>query len=1161
MFSFCTSLLALNPKFPHPTFLSPKTLLFIDPIYPNEADQTFSSVWFLYMFASYRVLAPSFHVHSSFPSYTTHELELPKYCIDMMNECCTCPVPSLHLCFCVNDVNPRQSKLCCQPQSCISFFLVDHHRNIPLQHSLSFRLMINLHTYSPLDSTSCPMQHANTNMADVNGVPSAPWALTGEETLKQLDVSADKGLTKDQVTERQATFGPNELPAEEGTSIWELIVEQFDDLLVKVLLGAAGISFILAFQEEPEDQFTAFVEPFVILVILILNAMVGVWQERNAESAIAALKEYEAETAKVIRQQLGPGTHEIPTVELVPGDIVEVATGDKVPADVRLLQIYSTTLKVDQSILTGESDSVMKNTKVVAKTDGVVDQDKINLIFSGTEISSGKAMGVVVSTGQQTSIGKINKGLQDAEADKKTPLKIKIEEFGEQLCKYIMYICIAVWAINIKHFNDPMHDGNYLKGAIYYFKIAVALAVAAIPEGLPAVITTCLALGTRRMAKKNALVRKLPSVETLGCTSVICSDKTGTLTTNQMCVTDFFLVGSDSKLVEYQVEGSSFDPAGKVLQNGKAASFDSKAAQQFAAVCSVCNASGLSKNEKGYVKIGEPTETALLVLVEKMNVTGTSSDALLAKNQALRQQYKRLQTLEFTRDRKSMSEYVAGPDGNCLAVKGAPERILERCKYVRLADGTTKELTPALRKAIQEQTHLYGTGEHTLRCLGMAIRDQVPELEAFRAQASEPSKFVELEQDLTFLGVAGMRDPPREEVKQSIQECKAAGIRVIVITGDNIDTAKAICKRIGVFASNENADDMSYIGSEFGAMSEEQKKTALKTARLFARVEPAHKTEIVRLLKAAGEVSAMTGDGVNDAPALKEADIGIAMGTGTAVAKSAAAMVLADDNFSTIVSAVEEGRAIYNNTKQFIRYLISSNIGEVVSIFLTAALGLPEALIPVQLLWVNLVTDGLPATALSFNPPDFDIMDKPPRHADDELISPWLFFRYMAIGVYVGAATVAGSVWWFMFCEEGPMFQWSQLTGHMQCTASNFEADFMPGNPNFDASEGCDIFQNQHSMTMALSILVVIELLNALNSVSEDQSLLVMPPWRNWLLIGADLLSLALHFMILYVPFMASLFQLVPLSWNEWQWVLVFSVPVIFLDEILKLIARSTGRA
>jgi len=981
-----------------------------------------------------------------------------------------------------------------------------------------------------------------------------------EDVISKFNCKEDTGLSAAQVKDNQEKYGPNELPAEEGKTLMQLILEQFDDLLVKILLLAAIISFVLACFEEGEETVTAFVEPFVILLILIANAIVGVWQERNAESAIEALKEYEPEMGKVVRANKS-GVQKIKAKEIVPGDIIEVSVGDKIPADLRLIKIYSTTLRIDQSILTGESVSVIKHTDAIPDPKAV-NQDKKNILFSGTNVSAGKARGIVIGTGLATAIGKIRTQMAETE-EIKTPLQQKLDEFGEQLSKVISIICVAVWAINIGHFNDPAHGGSWIKGAIYYFKIAVALAVAAIPEGLPAVITTCLALGTRRMAKKNAIVRSLPSVETLGCTSVICSDKTGTLTTNQMSVSRMFIMdkveGNDCSLLEFELTGSTYEPIGDIfLKGSKVKGSDFEGLQELATIAIMCNDSSIDFNEfkNIFEKVGEATETALIVLGEKINpycVSKTGLDrrsaAIVAKGD-METKWKKEFTLEFSRDRKSMSSYCVplkptrlgtGPKMFC---KGAPEGVLERCTHVRV--GTQKvPLTAGVREKILEVTRDYGCGRDTLRCLGLATIDTPMKPEDM--DLADSTKFYTYEVNMTFVGVAGMLDPPRKEVRDSIERCRQAGIRVIVITGDNKATAEAICRRIGVFKEDEDTTGISYSGREFDELSEDEQRRACMRSRLFSRVEPFHKSKIVEYLQGENEISAMTGDGVNDAPALKKAEIGIAMGSGTAVAKTASEMVLADDNFSSIVAAVEEGRAIYNNMKQFIRYLISSNIGEVVSIFLTAALGLPEALIPVQLLWVNLVTDGLPATALGFNPPDLDIMEKPPRKADESLISGWLFFRYMAIGGYVGCATVFAASWWFMYDPTGPQLNYYQLSHHLAC---------LGGDENFEGLD-CGIFSHPAPMTMALSVLVTIEMLNALNSLSENQSLLVMPPWVNFWLLAAMALSMTLHFIILYVEILGTVFQVMPLTIAQWIAVMKISLPVLFLDEALKFVART----
>jgi len=702
---------------------------------------------------------------------------------------------------------------------------------------------------------------------------------TGGEVLQACKVDVKQGLSSAEVAERQKVYGRNEIPPPEATSLWVLILKQFEDTLVLILLGAAIVSFILAIFEDSEDRVTAFVEPLVILVILAANATVGVLQESKAEGAIEALKESEAKTCNVLRDGSFAICH---PVELVPGDVVVVGPGDKVPADCRLVSVEGSHFEADESMLTGESVAASKHTDPIrTKPEGMVNQDKRNILFSGTLVTRGKGTGVVISTGVSTEMGDIAGGLEANED--KTPLQQKLDDFGEQLSKVISVICVVVWLINIGHFNDPAHGGSWLRGAIYYFKIAVALAVAAIPEGLPAVVTTCLALGTLKMAEKNAIVRKLPSVEPLGCTTVICSDKTGTLTTNKMTVQKVATIASadatELELNEYDVDGNSFSPFGKVFRSLRAggdekddvkrgaveapAAADANLAE-LAKICVLANDSKIVFDEKekkkggdGFKVQGAPTEAALLVLAEKIGVPSADANAANFANadpefrkkvasDNWHKQFEKLHTLEFSRDRKSMSVVVKGNGGNFLFAKGASEydqenktTILARCTKVRVAGGRDVALTEDVKVKINNQILSYA--RKGLRVLGLAVKAN-PNM---NARFGEPEDYAKIESDMTFVGLVAMMDPPRPDVKAAIHKCLTAHIRVIVITGDNKETAVAICRRIGVFDAQEDVSLKAFLGAEFASMSREAQLKAIQTASLFSRVEPKHKKELV----------------------------------------------------------------------------------------------------------------------------------------------------------------------------------------------------------------------------------------------------------------------------------------------------------------------------
>ncbi|WP_027624757.1 calcium-translocating P-type ATPase, PMCA-type [Clostridium lundense] len=835
------------------------------------------------------------------------------------------------------------------------------------------------------------------------------------------------GLNSSEAERRLKKYGPNILEQKKKISPIKILLEQFNDFIIWMLIGATLIS---GFMGEKADAIT-------ILVIVIMNGILGFIQEFKTEKSLEALNNLAAPTAKVIRD----GNLKIVNAEnLVIGDLVIVESGDRVPADCILVEDNS--LMVDESLLTGESVGVNKSCN-----------DKNNTIYMGTVALTGKGKAKVISTGMKTEMGKIAGMLQDIEKDK-SPLKEKLNALGKVLVLVCIGICIIVTITGISRGNDKYQ----------MFLLGVSLAVAAIPEGLPAIVTVALALGVSRMLKKNALVRRLPAVETLGCTSIICSDKTGTLTENKMTVKAFYF---NSFL--YNVDKDTVP--------------NNNTFKRAVTYCSDCNIDYSEKKiDKGL--FGDPTETALIKAFFKD--TSELKDFL--------SRGKRVHEKPFTSERKMMSVVVREGFKNTVYVKGAPERIVERCKYI-LVDGEVKAFTSLYKNKVLKAVETMSF--KALRCIAAAYK----EYSNYRDSS--------IENDLIFIGVAGIIDPPRKEVKEAVFKCRLAGIKPVMITGDHKNTAYAIGKELDIV----NDETQVITGEELDKLDDKVLVKNIDNLRIFARVSPNHKLRIVKAFKSKNNIVAMTGDGVNDAPAVKEADIGISMGiSGTDVTKEASSMILLDDNFATIVSAVEEGRVIYDNIRKFIRYLLSCNLGEVLTMFIASIINLPIPLLPIQILFVNLATDGLPAIALGVDPADIDIMEQRPRPKNESIFARGLKEKIIIRGSLIGICTIAAF-----------------LMGYV------YKMDL------------------KTCRTLALCTLVMSQLIHVFECRSERHSIFEIKLFTNIYLVGAVTVSILMIMSILYIPFLQGVFHTVALSLAQWCIVIFFSGIIAFINSMYLL--------
>jgi Ca2+-transporting ATPase len=932
------------------------------------------------------------------------------------------------------------------------------------------------------------------NIRDTHHIPL-------EDIASELETHLENGLCQAEAQARMARFGPNELVERPRPGFWKLLLDQFNNFLIIILIVAAVISLSLG----------ETVDASAIMAIVVLNAVLGVVQESKAEQALAALKKMAAPNALAIRDG---NRVSLPARELVPGDIVLLEAGNYVPADLRLVE--SVNLTIDEASLTGESVPVTKDARVILDKDAPVG-DWRNSAFMSTLVTYGRGKGLVTSTGMRTQIGLIAEMIQSYE-EEQTPLQQKLDQLGKWLGIASLAICGLIFVIGT--IRDTHLTTIVTQGVLSYwdahrldiiglFMTAVSLAIAAVPEGLPAVVTICLALGMQRMVNRHALLRKLPAVETLGCATVICSDKTGTLTQNEMTVVRGWASGRS-----FQVTGEGYNPTGRFLRDNQV--FDPRGdstVSLFLQAALLCNDARLDENgvEAGqhiWRMVGDPTEGALVVAAAKAGLWRPEVEKAFPRIKEIPfdSERKRMTTIHRTDGQwpviKDQSAEEVEPVSAVAFVKGAPDLLLELCDGI-LKDGQTQPLTEDDRLEILAENQYMG--RQALRVLAIAYRplEEMPQVPTSDS----------VERNLVFLGLLGMMDPARQEVKAAVQVAKGAGLKTVMVTGDYKDTAVAIAKELGLMSPGGRV----VAGSELEQMDETDLAAMIDHVDAYVRVSPQHKVKIVDAFKARGHVVAMTGDGVNDAPALKRADIGVAMGiAGTDVAKETADMVLTDDNYTSIVSAIEEGRIIYSNIRKFVFYLLACNIGEILIIFLAMLARLPIPLRPIQLLWLNLITDGAPALALGLEKGESDIMKRPPRPTTEPVIN-----RDMLTGIVViSLADTIAVLSTFILALY-------RFAGHVEA-----------------------------AQTVAFATLVCSELLRAFTSRSEYHSVFSIGVFSNRWMVLATTLSLALLLVVMYVPFLQSVFNTVPLNLSDWLTMAPFMVVASVAAEVTKSFLR-----